>query len=53
MLPCLTLRSKVSEAIQGKEWLPTLHHGVVAIEKGTFGSLSTTVTNFTYFYWLS
>ena len=25
-----------------------LHHGVVAIEKGAFGSLPTTVANFTF-----
>ena len=29
---------------------PHLHLGVVAIEKGAFGSPSTTVANFTYFY---
>ena len=27
---------------------PPLHYSVVAIEKGTFGSLSTKVANFTY-----
>ena len=31
------------------ELWPTLHLGVVAIEKGAFGSPSTTVANFTYF----
>ena len=30
-----------------------LHFGLVAIEKGAFGSLSTTVTIFTYFYLIS
>ena len=29
---------------------PFLHLGVVAIEKGTFGSPTTKVTNFTYFF---
>ena len=29
---------------------PSLHLGVVAIEKGAFGSPSTKVANFTYFY---
>ena len=33
---------------QSKEWSSApLHLGVVAIEKGAFGSLSTTVANFT------
>ena len=36
-------------AIQWKEKRPSLHFGVVAIEKGAFGSPSTTVANFTYF----
>ena len=30
------------------ESCPSLHLGVVAIEKGTFGSLLTTVASFTY-----
>ena len=30
------------------EYRPPLHFGVVAIEKGAFGSPSTTVANFTY-----
>ena len=34
-------------AIQGKEYRPHRHLGVVAIEKGAFGSPSTTVANFT------
>ena len=29
---------------------PPLHLGVVATEKGAFGSLSTKVANFTYFF---
>ena len=32
------------------EWRPPLHLGVVAIKKGIFGSPSTKVANFTYFY---
>ena len=36
-----------SGAIQGKEMRPPLLLGVVAIEKGAFGSHSTTVDNFT------
>ena len=37
---------------QSKEWssAPPLHLGVVAIEKGAFGSPSTMVTNFTFIY---
>ena len=31
------------------ELCPPLHLGVVAIEKGAFGSTSTKVANFTYF----
>ena len=30
---------------------PPLHLGVVTIEKGAFGSPSTKVSNFTYFYY--
>ena len=33
-------------AIQGKEWRPSLHLSVVAIEKGAFWSPSNTVANF-------
>ena len=36
---------RVSGAIQKKEQRPPLHLGVVAIEKGAFRSLSTTVAN--------
>ena len=54
MPPCLTLSimkyiSRVSGAIQGKEYRPLLHIGVVANEKRAFGSPSTTVTNFPVF----
>ena len=35
--------SRVSGAIQGKEKNPFLNLGVVAIEKGAFGSTSTLV----------
>ena len=37
---------------QSREWssAPPLHLGVVAIEKGAFGSPSTMVANFTYLY---
>ena len=34
--------------IKGKVEFPSLHLGVVAIEKGTFCSLLTTGANFTY-----
>ena len=37
-----------SGAIQGKELCPSLHPGVVAIEKGAFGSLSIMVANLLY-----
>ena len=37
-------------AIQKKAQRPPLHLCVVAIEKGTFGLLSTTVANFTLLY---
>ena len=30
--------------------VPPTHIGVVSVEKGAFGSPSTTVTNFTYIY---
>ena len=47
MPPCLTLRimysSKVSGAIWEKELRPPLHLIVVAIEKGAFGSPSSSV----------
>ena len=35
---------------QGKEWCPTRHLDVVAIEKGAFWLPSTTVANFTFTY---
>ena len=37
-----------SGAFQGKEWRPPQHHGIIAIEKGTFWFPSTTVANLTY-----
>ena len=51
--PCLTLGnigyvSRVKWSNPGKEYLPSLHLGVVAIEKGAFMLPSTTVANFTY-----
>ena len=48
---CLTLSIisfGSSRAIKGMRLSPFLHLGVVAIEKGAFGSLSTMVANFTY-----
>ena len=52
---CLTLSiirywSKVSGAIQGKEWRPILLLDVVGIEKGAFGSPSSTVSQLIYIY---
>ena len=44
------VRIKGCGAIQGMEWRPPLHLVVVAIEKGTFGSPSTKVANFTLLY---
>ena len=54
ILPCLTLsiiryESKVKWSNPGKEWHPSLHLGVVAIEKGAFKSQLRSPT-FTYFY---
>ena len=40
--------SKVSGALQIKVLNPPLHSGVVIIEKGAFGSASTTVGQLTY-----
>ena len=50
--PCLTLSiiryvSRVKWSNPGKGVASSLHLGVVAIEKGAFGSPSTAVTNFT------
>ena len=42
------VRIKGSGTIQGKEKRPLLHLGVVAIEKGSSWSPSTTVANFTF-----
>ena len=59
MPPCLTLsiirygsRVKWSNPRKGvgKGATPSLHLGVVAIEKGALGSPSTMVANFTYFF---
>ena len=41
---------KGNGAIQGKEYCSPLHLGVVAIKKGTFGSPSTMVINFTFYF---
>ena len=54
MPSCLTLsiiryRSRVKWSNSGKGVTPPLHLGVVAIEKGVFGPLSTTVAGFTFF----
>ena len=45
------IKSKVEQS-RGKEYRPPRHIGVVGIEKGAFGSLSTEVANFTllFFY---
>ena len=53
MPPCLMLSiiwygSKVNGAIQGKEYHPFLHLGVVAIENGAFKLPSTTVNQLSY-----
>ena len=37
-----------SGTIQAKELCPSVHLGVVPIEKGAFGLLSTMVANFSY-----
>ena len=44
--------SRVKWSNPGKEQRPSLHLGVVAIEKGAFWSPSTTVANFTLLYQL-
>ena len=43
------VRIKGSGAIQGKEYRPSLHLGVETIEKGAFGSPSTSVANLIIF----
>ena len=43
--------SRVSGAIQGKELHPPPHLGVVAIEKGAFGSLLTMVGQLAHIIW--
>ena len=57
MPPCLTLSiirygSRVKWSDPEKGVVTSLHLSVVAIEKGTFGSSSTLVTNFTYFIYI-
>ena len=42
------IKGKVGQSWEGVA--PFQHLGVVAIEKGAFGSPSTAVANFTYFY---
>ena len=54
MPPCLTLSiirygSRVGGAIQKKEYHPTLHFGVVAIEKRAFRVPLTTIGQFTIY----
>ena len=39
------IEGKVEQSRQGKEYRPPLHFSIVAIEKGAFGSPSTTVAN--------
>ena len=46
------IKGKVEQSSERSSATPTSHLGVVAVEKGDFGSSSTTVTNFTYFKWL-
>ena len=51
---CLTLNiitylSRVLQSNPGKRVAPYLHLGVVAIEKGAFGSPSAMIASFTYF----
>ena len=55
MPPCLTLSiirygPRVKWSNPGKAVAPSLHLGVVAIEKEAFGSPSTNVANFTLLY---
>ena len=45
------IKSKVEQSRERSSSLP-LQIGVVAIKKGAFGSPSTTVTNFTLYFWL-
>ena len=42
------IKGKAEQSWEGVA--PRLHLGVVAIEKGAFGSPSTMVANFTFFY---
>ena len=43
------IKGKVEQSWERSNTL-SLHHGVVAIEKGTFGSPSTMVANFTFYF---
>ena len=45
------IKGKVEQSMEWSSALP-LHIGVVAIEKGAFGSPSTKVANFTYFIYI-
>ncbi len=42
------IKGKVEQSKESSH--PPLHLGVVAIEKGAFGSLLTTVANFTFYF---
>ncbi len=42
------IMGKVEQSREGVA--PSLHLGVVAVEKGAFGSPSTMIANFTFFY---
>ena len=44
--------SRVCRAIQGKEWHPSTHLGVVATKTGAFESLLMTVGQFTTFLYV-
>ena len=44
------IKGKVEKSLE-KEYRPPLHLGVVAIEKGAFGSPSMTVAKFTLLIW--
>ena len=49
-LSIITFGSRVNRAIQGKEEHPNLHFSVVAMEKGAYGSPSTTILQLIYIY---
>ena len=48
----VSIKGKVEQSRE-RSSVPPLHFGVVAIEKGAFGSPSTKVANFTYLYYCS